>query len=143
MRFPLGLPFKDMSPFLAAYIASILAIVLTVALVFVRSKQIVEFFKPQVTDVGELDAQKVKVWGTVFAIIINLMFALVAAVLFIYFGNWFGSVASLNFVVSAFAFTFLFTILAILTRKEGLVFEKVSLNLIFGIVYGVLIPILA
>lgn len=132
-----------MSPFLAAYIASILATALSVLLIFVRSKQIVEFFKPQATDVGELNAQKVKVWGTAFAIIINLMFALVAAVVYRYFGTWFGSVASMNFVVSAFAFTFLFTILAILTRKEGLVLEKVSFNLIFGIVYGVLIPVLA
>jgi hypothetical protein len=132
-----------MSPFLAAYIASIFAIVLTVILVFVRSKQIVAFFQPQVTDVGELNAQKVRVWGTVFAIIINLMFALVAAVAFRYFGAWFGVAASMNFVVAAFAFTFLFTTLAILTRREGLVFEKVSLNLIFGLAYGILIPILA
>ena len=132
-----------MSPFLAAYIVSILAIVLTVVLIFARSKQIVAFFKPQITDMSNLNEQKVKIWGTVFAIIMNLMFALVAAVLYRYFISWFGEVAEINFVVAAFAFTFLFTVLAILTRKEGMVFEKISLNLIFGLVYGVLIPILA
>jgi hypothetical protein len=132
-----------MSPFLASYIASILAIVLTVVLIFVRSKQIVAFFKPQINDASELNVQKVKIWGTVFAIILNLMFALVAAVLYRYFLIWFGEVADINFAVAAFAFTFLFTVLAILTRKEGMVFEKIILNLIFGLIYGVLIPILA
>lgn len=132
-----------MSPFLAAYIVSILAIVLTVVLMFARSKQIVAFFKPQITDMSNLNEHKVKIWGTVFAIIMNLMFALVAAVLYRYFLAWFGEMAEINFVVAAFAFTFLFTVLAILTRKEGMVFEKICLNLIFGLVYGVLIPILA
>lgn len=132
-----------MSPFLASYIASILAIILTVILIFIRSKQIVAFFKPQISDVGELNVQKVKIWGTVFAIIMNLMFALVAAVLYRYFLIWFGEMAEINFVVAAFAFTFLFTVLAVLTRKEGMVFEKICLNLIFGLVYGVLIPVLS
>jgi len=132
-----------MSPFLASYIASIIAIILSVILIFGRSKQIVAFFKPQVTGVGELTVHKLKVWGTVFFIIIHLMFALIAAVVYGYFNNWFGEAAKMNFVVSAFSFTFLFTVLAVLTRKEGLVFEKVSLNLIFGIVYGILIALLA
>jgi len=132
-----------MSPFLASYIASILAIAFCVILVFTRSKQIVAFLKPQVSDTGELNEQRIKIWGTVFAIIINLMFALVAAVVYRYFTYWFLDAADINFVVAAFAIAFLFTVLALLTRKEGMVFEKICLNLIFGLVYGVLIPVLA
>lgn len=132
-----------MSPFLAAYIASILAIGLSVALIFLRSKQIVAFLKPQVADTGEINQQRIKVWGTVFAIIVNLMFALVAAVAYRYYSVWFADMADINFMVTAFSFTLLFSILAILTRKEGMVFEKISFNVIFGLIYGILIPLFA
>jgi hypothetical protein len=131
-----------MSPFLASYIASILAIILCIALLFHRSKQIVDFFKPQIAESSVFTRKKLKVWGSIFLIIINLMFALVAAVVYSYFENWFGQAAQINFVVGAFSFAFLFSILAVLTRKEGMVFEKICLNLIFALVYGILIPVL-
>ena len=132
-----------MSPFLASYLASILAIILSIILLFARAKQIVNYFRPQLAEAGGFTEYKVKIWGSLLIVVIHLMFALVAAVVYIYFEAWFGQAAQINFTVGAFSFAFLFSVLAVLTRKEGMLFEKICLNLIFALVYGILIPLLA
>ncbi|MDD4995681.1 MAG: hypothetical protein PHW53_04445 [Patescibacteria group bacterium] len=132
-----------MNPFFASAIAFLVATLLCVALVLIRSVRISDFFRGQVAGMQAATSERVRIWGVIFAVGANIVFALGAALVFRYMISQYGADAKTHFMAVAGAFVLLFTFLAVLTRKRGMVIEKISLNLIFGIIYGVLIPLLS
>ena len=132
-----------MNPFFASAIAFIAATLLCVGLVLIRAGRISDFFRGQVAGMQAVTPERVRIWGVIFAVVANIVFALGAALVYGFMVSQYGADAKTHFMAVAGAFVLLFTFLAILTRKRGVVIEKISLNLIFGVVYGVLIPLLS